>query len=118
MAAQNLRGNYRYLDRHVVLYGAQDRASPNFMGLASLGLEIGIICDFPCSVLLLNAILGLYFLGLALSRPQVLRDRVHPLRPAVAAAAAGAGVATGGAAIKCPLPSARAQLQHFDRIYL
>ena len=26
--------------------GAQDRASPNFMGLASLGLDIGIFGDF------------------------------------------------------------------------
>jgi Cu-Zn family superoxide dismutase len=56
-----------------VLGGAHDMASPNFMGLASLGLEIGIFCDFLCSVLLLNAILGLDFSGLALSRPQVLR---------------------------------------------
>ena len=51
--------------------GAQDGASPNFMGLASLGLEIGICYDFLYNVLLLNAILGLGFLGLALSRPQV-----------------------------------------------
>ena len=29
-----------------VSLGAWDRASPNFMGLASLGLEIGIFCDF------------------------------------------------------------------------
>ena len=36
------------------------------MGLASLGLEIGISCDFLYSVLLLNAILGSYCLGLAL----------------------------------------------------
>ena len=42
------------------------------MGLASLGLGIGIFCDSLYSVLLLNAILGLDFLGLALSRPQVL----------------------------------------------
>ena len=48
------------------------RASPNFMGLTSFGLEIGIFCDFRYSVLLLNAILGLDFLGRALSRPQVL----------------------------------------------
>jgi hypothetical protein len=48
---------------------AQDSASPNFMGLASLGLEIGIFCGFLYSVLLWNAILGLYFLGRALSRP-------------------------------------------------
>jgi hypothetical protein len=44
------------------------------MGLASLGLDIDIFCDFLYSVLiiLLKAILGLDFLGLALSRPQVL----------------------------------------------
>jgi hypothetical protein len=47
--------------------GAQDRISPNFMGLTSLGLETGIFCDFLYSALLLNAILGLYVLGLALS---------------------------------------------------
>jgi hypothetical protein len=51
--------------------GAHDRASLNLMGLASLGLDIGIFCDFLCSVLLLNAILGLDFLALALSRTQV-----------------------------------------------
>jgi hypothetical protein len=50
--------------------GAQDRASPNFMGLASLGLDIGILCGFLYSVLLLDAILDLNFLRLALSRPQ------------------------------------------------
>jgi hypothetical protein len=61
--------------------GAPDRASPNFMGLASLGPQIGIFCDFRYtsmySVLLLNAVLGLDFLGLALSRPQVQR-RAEP----------------------------------------
>ena len=41
------------------------------MGLTSFGLYIGIFCGFLCSVLLLSAILELYFLGLALSRPQV-----------------------------------------------
>jgi hypothetical protein len=40
------------------------------MGLARLDLEIGIFCDFLYSVLLLNEILGLYFLERALSRPQ------------------------------------------------
>ena len=50
--------------------GALDRASPNFMGLASLGLEIAIFSDFLYSVLLLDAILGLDFLGLAFSRSQ------------------------------------------------
>jgi hypothetical protein len=59
------------------------RASPNFMGLTSFGLEIGIFCDFRYSVLLLNAILGLDFLGRALSRPQVrlrLRALHGPVR--------------------------------------
>jgi hypothetical protein len=37
------------------------------MELASLGLDIGIFCDFLYSVLLLNAIVGLGLLGLALS---------------------------------------------------
>ena len=45
--------------------------SPNVMGLASLGQRIGIFCDSLYSVLLFNAILGLDFLGLALSWPQV-----------------------------------------------
>ena len=40
------------------------------MGLASLRLEIGIFCDFLHSVFLLGVILGVDFLGLALSRPQ------------------------------------------------
>ena len=42
------------------------------MGLASFGLDIGILCAFLYSVLLLNVILGLDFLGCALSRPQVI----------------------------------------------
>jgi hypothetical protein len=37
---------------------APDRASPNFMGLTRLGLEICIFCDFLYSVPLFNAILG------------------------------------------------------------
>ena len=51
--------------------GAQDRASPKFMGLASLGLHIGICGDLPYSVLPLYSIWGLDFLGRAPSRPQV-----------------------------------------------
>ena len=51
--------------------GAQDRASPNVMGLASVELEIGISRDVLYSVPPLNAILGLDFLGRALSRAQV-----------------------------------------------
>ena len=51
--------------------GALDRASPSFMGLASLGLAIPVFFDFLHSALLFNAILGLGVLGLALSRPQV-----------------------------------------------
>ena len=51
--------------------GAQDGASPNFMGLVNVGLDISIFGDFLYSVLLLSAIVGLDFLGLALSRPQV-----------------------------------------------
>jgi hypothetical protein len=50
------------------------------MGLASLGLEIGIYCDFLYSVFILNAILGLDFLGLGLSRPQVRLQAVRLLR--------------------------------------
>ena len=45
----------------VVLLGARDRASPNFMGLASLVLNIGVFCDslHVYSTLIVNAILGL-----------------------------------------------------------
>jgi hypothetical protein len=48
----------------VVRTGARDRASsasPNVMALASLGLDIGIFCDFLYSILLLSVILGLEF---------------------------------------------------------
>ena len=34
------------------------RASPNFMELASSGLDIGVFYDFRCCVLLLSAVLG------------------------------------------------------------
>ena len=42
------------------------------MRLASFGLDIRILCDLPYSILLLNMVLGIDFLGLALYRPQVL----------------------------------------------
>jgi hypothetical protein len=42
--------------------GAQARF--DLMGLARLGLEIGTLCDSLYSILLLNVILGLDFLGL------------------------------------------------------
>ena len=38
------------------------------MGLVSLALIIGVFCDFIYSILLVNAILWLDFLGLALFR--------------------------------------------------
>ena len=53
--------------------GAHDRASPNFMGLTSLGCGIGIFCDSRNRAFVFNAILGLDSLGRALSRPQVRR---------------------------------------------
>ena len=55
--------------------GAQDRTSTNFMGLASLGLDIDIFCDFLYIFLRLSVILGLGCLGLVLSRPQVQLHR-------------------------------------------
>jgi hypothetical protein len=58
--------------------GAPDRTSPNVMGRASLGREIGIFCESRYGVLLLHDILGLYFSGLALCRPQA-RARVPRL---------------------------------------
>jgi hypothetical protein len=57
--------------------------SPNVMGLASLGQRIGIFCDSLYSVLLFNAILGLYLLRRALSRPQV--ESIPSLQRALAA---------------------------------
>jgi hypothetical protein len=69
----------RFKEAHGFVAGLRilnfSRVSPNFMGLTSLGIKIGILCDFLYSVLLFNAILGLYFLELALSRPQVRRAR-------------------------------------------
>ena len=56
---------------HPAAAGAQDRASPNFMGLYRFKQEIDILCDFIYSVLLLSVILGLYFLGLALPATNV-----------------------------------------------
>jgi hypothetical protein len=51
--------------------GAVDRTSPNFMGLASLGLEIGTFCDlYHLAFSYRSRFLGLDFLGLALSRTQ------------------------------------------------
>jgi hypothetical protein len=49
-------------------HGAQDMASPNFMELAILGLDIGILCDFIYSALLLSTMLGLDSLRPAQSR--------------------------------------------------
>ena len=47
--------------------GAQDGAGPKLMGLASLGLDIGISAvPYDCSVLLLSAISGVDCLGPAL----------------------------------------------------
>ena len=57
--------------RTLVWNGAQNRAIPNFMGLASLTQEIGISCDVLHSVLPLSAILGLYF---SCCRPQVWNE--------------------------------------------
>jgi hypothetical protein len=45
--------------------GAHDRASPNFMGLTSLGCGIGIFCDSRNRAFVFNAILGLDCLGRA-----------------------------------------------------
>ena len=42
--------------------GAQGRAGPNFMGLASLGLDVGIFCDSRYNVLLFSVVLGARFL--------------------------------------------------------
>jgi hypothetical protein len=74
--------------------GAQDRASPNFMGLASLALDIGIFYDFLYSVLLLNVILWLDFLGRAPYRPQV--DRLHRALPHPGQQRGSAGRGVGG----------------------
>jgi hypothetical protein len=55
--------------------GAHDRASPNFFGLTSLENEY--FCYLLYSVFLFNAILGLDFLGLALSRPLLEATEPH-----------------------------------------
>ena len=65
----------------VIVY-PQARASPKCMGQTSFGLDIGIFCDFLYSVLLLDVSLGLDFLGLALSRPQVPHPDQRGGRPA------------------------------------
>ena len=67
----------------------------NFMGPASLGLEIDIFGDFIYSVLLLNLILGLIFL------------RVSPIPTQVLAAQGPAGLLTG-LSVTVVMESARA----------
>jgi hypothetical protein len=44
-----------------------DGASPDVMGMTSLGLDVGILYDFLYIGLLLDVILRLEFLGLTLS---------------------------------------------------
>ena len=51
------------------------QASPNFIGLTSLENEY--FCYLLYSVFLFNAILGLDFLGLALSRPLLEATEPH-----------------------------------------
>ena len=59
----------------------------------SFGLEIGIFCDFlQYSVLRLSAILGLDFLGLALSRLQVHSSEGGGQTPALPVARSAAAV--------------------------
>jgi hypothetical protein len=80
---------------------ALDRASSNFMGLASLGLEIGIFCHF----LHLNAMLGLdCSTGRALCRPQALGRRASRASSTAASGATtsrarAARLAVGGTVI-------------------
>jgi hypothetical protein len=66
MFSQNIWSRAREVQKH---------RSPGFMGLASLGLGIAIFCDSLYSVLVLNASLGLDFLGLALSPAAGAEDR-------------------------------------------
>ena len=76
----------------VVSHRARDWGSPNVMGLASLGLGWEIFCDFPYSVLLLNASLGPLEIDLSGPAP---------------APAAGLelhrGLGPRGQALRCPL---------------
>ena len=76
--------------RRVVRLKSGDRdsgwTSPNFMGLGTFGLEIGMLCDFLYIVFLLNAVLGLDFLGLALSWQVLARPTYLALRAGQAAA--------------------------------
>ena len=70
--------------------GAQDRASPSY-GASQFGARrIGIFCDILFGVLLFSAISGLFFLGRALSRPQV-RGRDPPRRLGAAGGGGGGG---------------------------
>jgi hypothetical protein len=46
LLAQEARSGSSAHGRSRARSGAQDRASPNFMGLTRLGLDIGIFCDF------------------------------------------------------------------------
>jgi hypothetical protein len=43
------------------------------MGLASLGLDIGVFCNVLYGVLLFNAIAGLYFIGQDRASPNFMR---------------------------------------------
>ena len=85
--------------------GAQDWASPNFTGLISLGLEIGVFCDFLYSVLLFNAISGLDFSGTALI-PAAGADRAvrvgREQRRGLAAGAPGGGASRLFVDTLCP----------------
>jgi hypothetical protein len=65
-----LQGGLRLEERYRCVAGLRMGLAPKCMGLASLGLDIGISCDYLYSIFQLNVILALYFLGLALSRPQ------------------------------------------------
>ena len=52
----------RFKEAHGFVAGLRilnfSRVSPNFMRLTSLGIKIGILCDFLYSVLLFNAFWG------------------------------------------------------------
>jgi hypothetical protein len=76
---ESLRTRSAALLNALLIRGAMDRASPNFMGLASLGLDIGFFCDSLYSVLLLNVFLVLdRFLRASPVLPQVDTAREAP----------------------------------------
>jgi hypothetical protein len=88
------------------------------MGLASLALNIGVLYNFLYSILLFNDILGLDFIGLALSRPQV-GLHAAALDARLAGVAALSGLSQLWASLSLSAHLHPHVLHHsYDRVYL